>query len=82
MTTYGRFEPVPVERFAGTGWTGMKAVVTCGVSDAETGFHAAGGECLWEVLSDGRRSVLATTDGYGEPEEVTGRLLATLRFAH
>jgi uncharacterized protein len=82
MTTYGRFEPVPVETFAGVGWTGMRATVICGTSDPETGFHAAGGECLWEVLSDGRHTILATTDGYGEPEEVTKPLLATVRFAH
>jgi len=82
MTTYGRFEPVPVETFAGQGWTGMRAVVICGISDPETGFHAAAGECLWEVLSDGRRSILATTDGYGEPEDITRPLLATVRFSH
>ena len=63
MTTYGRFEPVPVTAFEGQGWDGQRATITCGVSDAETGFHAAGGECLWAVASSGSRSVLLVSDG-------------------
>lgn len=39
MTTYGRFEPVAVEAFEVNGRSGLRAVVTCGVSDPETGFH-------------------------------------------
>jgi hypothetical protein len=78
MTTYGRFEPVPVQRFAGEGWTGMKAVVTCGVGD-ENGFHAAGGECLWAVVSDGRRAVVVSTDGLSSTEEAE-TMVVSLRF--
>jgi len=80
VTTYGRFEPQIVQRFGGRGWKGMKATITCGVSDRDTGFHAAGGECLWAVLSNGPRSILATTDGYGEPEAATRDMLASLTF--
>jgi hypothetical protein len=80
MTTYGRFQPVAVESFSGAGWTGLKAVVTCGISDAETGFHAAGGECLWAVVGDGQRAVVASTQGVRGTDEATMRTLTSIRF--
>lgn len=80
MTTYGRFQPVPVETFAGPGWTGQKAVVTCGISDEETGFHAAGGECLSVVISDGRRAVVANTQGINGLDPDTMGSVMSLRF--
>jgi hypothetical protein len=69
---------VPVQRFAGEGWTGMKAVFTCGVSD-ENGFHAAGGECLWAVVGDGRRAVVVSTDGLSSTAEAEA-LVAGIKF--
>lgn len=80
MTTWGRFEPVPVERFAARGGPGLKAVVTCGIDDAETGFHAAGGECLWAVVGDGTRAVVATTQGVIGLDADTMQTLASVRF--
>lgn len=80
MTTYGRFEPVAVEPFSGPGWTGLKARVTCGISDAETGFHAAGGECLWAVIGDGERAVVASTQGILGLDDDTMRTLTSIRF--
>ncbi|WP_339933757.1 hypothetical protein [uncultured Brevundimonas sp.] len=80
MTTYGRFQPVPVESFTGPGWTGQKATVTCGISDAETGFHAAGGECLWAVVGDGRRAVVANTQGINGLDADTTATLMSVRF--
>jgi hypothetical protein len=80
MTTYGRFEPVPVERFTASGGQGLKATVTCGTEDAKTGFHAAGGECLWAVVSDGTRSVVATTEGLIGLDAETMQTLASVRF--
>jgi hypothetical protein len=80
MTTYGRSAPVAVEPFSGSGWTGLKAVVTCGISDAETGFHAAGGECLWAVIGDGRRAVVASTQGVRGTDDETMRTLTSIRF--
>jgi len=80
MTTYGRFEPVPVERFTARGGQGLKATVTCGTEDAETGFHAAGGECLWAVVSDGTRSVVATTQGVIGLDAETMTTLNSVRF--
>jgi hypothetical protein len=82
MTTYGRGVPVPVEHFSGPGSTGMKAVIACAIDDPETGFHPVAGECLWAVLSDGLRSVLATTDGYLGPAELTKDMIGSLKFEH
>jgi hypothetical protein len=48
-TTYGRFEPVPVESFATRAGPGLKATITCGTEDDETGFHAAGGQTARSV---------------------------------
>lgn len=80
MTTYGRFEPVAVESFSGAGWTGLKAVVICGISDPETGFHAAGGECLWAVIGDGERAIVASTQGVRGTNDDTLRTLMSIRF--
>ena len=78
-TTYGRFEPVTVQRFTGEGWTGMRATITCGISD-ESGFHAGAGECLWAVLSDGARSAVVTTDGLLPIDAEVERTVASVRF--
>jgi uncharacterized protein len=80
FTTYGRFEPQPVELFQKDGLSGMQATIICGVSIGD-GFHAAAGECYYGVLSDGRRSVVATTDGgAGGLDESTNWSLTTLNF--
>ncbi len=79
MTTFGRFDPVPVERFSGSGWTGMRATVTCGIDDTN-GFHAAAGECFWAVISDGRRSVVADTQGIVGTDAATRRTVGSIRF--
>ena len=57
--------------FQRTGVAGLKAVIACAIDDPQTGFHPVGGECLWAVLSDGPQSVVATTDGYEGPDELT-----------
>lgn len=80
MTTYGRFTPVAVEPFDGAGWKGLKATITCGVSDEDTGFHAAGGECLWAVVGDGRRAVVANTQGRYGLDDQTLASLTSIRF--
>ena len=79
MTTFGRFDPVPVERFSGPGWTGMRATVTCGIDDGQ-GFHAAAGACFWAVMSDGRRSVVADTQGVVGGDAAPPRTVGSLRF--
>ena len=74
------FEPDAVHPFSGQGWTGRTATVPCGIGDAGGGFHAAGGECLWMVLSDGRRSIVAMTDGVHGLDPATAAMLASIRF--
>jgi hypothetical protein len=74
----GRTTSHPAEEFAGDGWRGVRAVVDCGVSDT-AGVHAAG-ECLWVVLSDGRRSVVADTQGTVPITDEIRRIVASVRF--
>lgn len=80
MTTYGRFQPVPVERFDVQERPGLRAVITCGISDPETGFHAAAGECLWAVVSDGQRSVVISSSGFPNGLEAARAMVPSLRF--
>lgn len=80
MTSFGRGDPVEVERFAGTGWQGMRATVACGVSDPDTGFHAVAGQCFWAVVGDGRHAVVADTQGIVGNDDATARSLASLTF--
>lgn len=80
MTTYGRFMPVEVESFRVNGNPGLRAVVSCGISDPETGFHAAGGECLSAVINDGTRNALIDSYGYGDALDTAEGVVASLRF--
>ena len=80
MTTYGRFEPVAVEPFEVNGHAGLRAVVACGISDPETGFHAAAGECLWAVVSDGTRSVVISSSGFPNGLEAAEAAARSIRF--
>lgn len=80
MTTYGRFEPVPVETLGEPGRQGLRALVTCGISDAETGFHAAAGECLWAVISDGKRTAVLSSNGLPAGLEAAEAAAGSLRF--
>ncbi|WP_414440949.1 lysozyme inhibitor LprI family protein [Burkholderia sp. 22PA0106] len=82
VTSAGPGTPADVERFAGRGWQGMRATQTCGVSDPESGFHAAGGECLWAVLSNGTQAVVADTQGIVGNDDDTARMLGSLQFLH
>lgn len=78
MTTYGRFMPMPVEAFERDGLKGYRAVVTCGISDPETGFHAAAGECLWVVIGDDARSAVIVSSGLPDGLTAAERAVATL----
>jgi len=80
MTTWGRFMPVEVESFRVNGNPGLRAVISCGISDPETGFHAAGGECLWAVVSDGERTAVISSSGFGNGLEAAEAAIASLRF--
>lgn len=52
----GMDEPSPVDIIEGSGWKGMQTTQTCGVSDAETGFHAAGEPVLWALSITRKRN--------------------------
>lgn len=77
----GRSGEHPAAPISGEGWRGLRAVVDCGISDSR-GFHAAAGECLWVVVSNGRRAVVADTQGLGGIDETLLRSIQTLRFIH
>jgi hypothetical protein len=80
VSTAGPGMPSPVETLHTPDWTEMRVTIACGVSSARSGFHAAGGECLWAVLNHGKRSLLANTDDYGNPQSVTAPILSSVRF--
>lgn len=80
ITNAGPGISVDAEKFSGSGWNGIKATITCGVSDPETGYHAAGGECFWAVLSDGTRSIVADTLGQVGDDPDTMRSVGSIRF--
>lgn len=76
----GRFENPVAEKIAGAGWNGLKTRITCGTSDEETGFHAAAGECLWALISDGKHYLAADTQGLVGLDEDTLKTLMSIRF--
>jgi uncharacterized protein len=75
----GRFAEHAVVPLAGHGWQGLKSTMDCGISDRQ-GFHAGAGECLWVVLSNGRRSVVVDTQGIVGNNEASMRSIQSLRF--
>ena len=76
----GRTGKHSVETLWGSGWQGLKSVVDCGVSDSN-GFHAGAGECLWVVVSNGKRSIVADTRGTVPIDPDTMRSILSLRFS-
>jgi hypothetical protein len=75
----GRNANHPVEPISGSGWVGLKSVVDRGIAD-NTGIHPAAGECLWAIVSDGRRSIVADTPGTSPVDQDTMRSIESLRF--
>jgi hypothetical protein len=78
-TAKGRSGEYPAMPLTGPRWKGLKATVDCGVSDSR-GFHAAAGECLWAVVSDGRRSVVVDSQGLVGNDAASMRSIQSLRF--
>ena len=78
-TAAGRSGEYPVEALAGPGWQGVKSIVDCGISDSR-GFHAGAGECLWVVLSNGSRSVVADTQGIVGIDDASMQSIQSIRF--
>jgi hypothetical protein len=76
------FQGGEAEEISGPGWTGLRAITVCGVED-ETGYHAAGGECVTAVLhADGRSVTLSSLHtGMGPvPSPEVEALIASVRF--
>ncbi|MFZ2727302.1 MAG: hypothetical protein WAX77_13695 [Methylococcaceae bacterium] len=80
VASIGRFENPPAETIKAHNWTGLKTVITCGIEDKETGVHAAGGECLWALISDGKHYLLADTQGIVGLDENTLKTLLSIQF--
>lgn len=79
MTQDGPGEPQVVQPFSGKGWTGLKAIIACGVSDSN-GEHAGAGNCFWSAISNGKRSVVSDTQGIVGTDADTMRSLNSLQF--
>jgi hypothetical protein len=76
---HGRGADSPTSPISGRGWRGLYAITICGISD-ETGFHAAGGDCLSAVLNKGERSFLIESDGTVPPSQVLNTIVRTFRM--
>jgi len=80
VAAIGPSENPPAEEISGSGWKGIKTIISCGISDEETGFHAAAGECLWAVFSNGKHYVVADTQGIVGTDERTLKTMLSIKF--
>jgi len=80
IAAIGRFKTPPAQEISGQGWHGVKTIITCGISDSKTGFHAAGGQCLWAIISNGKYSIIADTQGVIGTDDLTERSLLSMKF--
>lgn len=62
------------------GWSGYKTEIVCSTIDPKNGFHAAGGQCLWIVASDGQRNFVLDTQGNPADISVSWKIAKSLRF--
>lgn len=70
----------PVDLFNGPGWKGMQAVQVCGIGDEETGWHAAGGDCLMAIVYTPRIQLLFDTLGYYQEFDIVSAIVRSVRF--
>lgn len=80
MRSAGKDLPSPVDLIEGPGWKGMQATQTCGVSDKETGFHAAGGTCLMAIVYNAKTQLLFDTVGYYQDFDTIDAIIRSVRF--
>lgn len=80
MRSAGRDAPSPVDVIEGPGWKGLQTTQTCGISDPETGFHAAGGTCLMAIVYNARTQLLFDTVGYYEDFDTISAIIRSVRF--
>lgn len=76
----GRFKNPKAQIASANGWLGYKTEIICSTSDLKTGFHAAGGQCLWLVASDGQRNFVLDTQGNPANIPVSWKIAKSLRF--
>lgn len=77
----GRFNNDPAQPIRVGGWAGYQSTIICSTTDAETGFHAASGECLWVVASDGRHNFVLDTLGDHANAATAAKIARSLRFS-
>jgi hypothetical protein len=80
MRNAGMDSPSPVDLIEGPGWKGMQTTQTCGVSDKETGFHAAGGTCLMAIVYNAKTQLLFDTVGYYQDFGTTDAIIQSVQF--
>lgn len=80
MRSAGMDSPSPVDLIEGPGWKGMQTTQTCGVGDAETGFHAAGGTCLMAIVYNANTQLLFDSVGYYQDFDTLGAIIRSVRF--
>lgn len=80
MRSAGMDAPSPVDIIQGPGWKGMQTTQTCGVGDAQTGFHAAGGTCLMAIVYTDKTQLLFDTVGYYQHFETVDAIIRSVRF--
>ncbi len=76
----GRFSPSKAKPVRGGGWEGHKVEISCSSEDSKTGFHAAGGVCLWVVGSDGQRNFVLNTLGEAANVRLARKVIKSLRL--
>ena len=77
----GRFNNDPAQPIRVGGWAGYQSTIICSTTDAETGFHAASGMCLWVVASDGQHSFVLDTLGDPANASTASKIARSLRFS-
>ena len=78
VSVVGPFLNTEAEKISGADWRGMKSTVTCAIFDE--GMHGAGGACLWALLSNGKKYVVASTQGRVGTDEHTLKTLMSIKF--
>jgi hypothetical protein len=78
---HGRTGEYPIEPLSGPDWQGLKSIVDCGISESGGGLHGSAGECLWVVLSNGKRSVVVDTQGTAAIDQDIMRSVLSIRFS-
>lgn len=80
MREAGMDSPSPVDIITGEGWKGMQTTQTCGISDEETGLHAAGGTCFMGIVYNASTQLLFDTVGFYQNFGVIDMIVHSVKF--